>query len=526
MNIMTIGPRGTSCRDAKITHSSQICLHPRRCKMGLIILSLTLPMLGLVASPATNRAASQNAAAGSEVGKTVAQPPPKKSFIDPIEGFVRNSILRPTVPFELIPGKDPNGWQFVIEPYLWAIGLSGITGVGELPAVDVNVSSSKLLQNFDWGLMAQGEIRKGRWGLLADGYYAELSGSGDLGGVLYRSGTMEVQQGLASLSLAYRVIDDRRGFLDVYAGARYNYLGAQIETEVDPAGISSFSTGVTERVAQQIDRQVSAAVQAVRTEVLSAVQVAKQSLDANVAADVSFLASRVTEDVRTRLQSRVLEAVADEVKTRLDARVLGDLQDRGLGQRGLRDRSDRELRRSGIDPRRVEHLRRFYTDLRTVENIETVFNGSRRQRSRGALVEYLRASVDLEIARLRGEATSDLENRANAAKAKASKELAAGIEEALPTEGAGDAWWVDPLIGLRGQINFTRWLFLAAQGDVGGFGAGSQITWNVQATIGVNFTRNVFAELGYRYMYVDYQSGGLLYEMNSYGLFSSLGIKF
>lgn len=483
-------------------------------------------MFGLVASPVERPAASQNAAAGSEVGKTVVPPPPKKSFVDPIEGFARDSILRPTVPFELIPGKDPNGWQFVIEPYLWAIGLSGKMGVGGLPPVAVDVSSRNLLQNFDWGIMAQGEIRKGRWGVLADGYYAELSGSGNLEGVLYKSGSVGAQQGLASLSLAYRIIDDRRGFLDVYAGARYNYLGTQIETEVDPAGISSFSTGVTERVAQQIDRQVSAAVQAVRTEVLSAAQVAIQSIDADVAADVSALAYRVTDDVRVRLQSRVLEAVAEDVKTRLDARVLGDLRDRGLGQRGLGERSDRELRRNGLDPRRVEQLQRFYTDLRTVEDIETVSNGNLRQRSRGALVEYVRASVDLEIAKVRGESTADLENRVNAAKAKASKELAANIEEALPTEAAGDAWWIDPLVGLRGQINITRWLFLAAQGDVGGFGVGSQITWNVQATVGINFTRNIFAELGYRYMYVDYQNGGFLYEMNSYGVFSSLGVKF
>jgi hypothetical protein len=48
------------------------------------------------------------------------------------------------------------------------------------------------------------------------------------------------------------------------------------------------------------------------------------------------------------------------------------------------------------------------------------------------------------------------------------------------------------------QLNPARWLFLAARGEVGGFGVGSQITWNTQAMIGVNFTRNGFAELGYR----------------------------
>jgi hypothetical protein len=61
---------------------------------------------------------------------------------------------------------------------------------------------------------------------------------------------------------------------------------------------------------------------------------------------------------------------------------------------------------------------------------------------------------------------------------------------------------------------------------VEGFGAGSQITWNVQATLGVNFTRNIFAELGFRYIYVDYDNNGLFYQMNSFGLFSGIGVNF
>ena len=101
-------------------------------------------------------------------------------------------------------------------------------------------------------------------------------------------------------------------------------------------------------------------------------------------------------------------------------------------------------------------------------------------------------------------------------------QIAKDIEDSLPTSGSGDTWWFDPIIGLRGQINVTRWLFLAAQGDVGGSGAGSQIVWNVQATIGINITRNIFAELGYRYMYVDYENDNLLYQMNSFGLFSGM----
>ena len=89
----------------------------------------------------------------------------------------------------------------------------------------------------------------------------------------------------------------------------------------------------------------------------------------------------------------------------------------------------------------------------------------------------------------------------------------------------GDRWWVDPIIGLRTQINFTRWLFLALQGDVGGFGAGSQIAWFASGSIGVNFTRNVFVEAGYRYFFMDYENDGFTYDGAQSGLFMGVGLK-
>jgi hypothetical protein len=273
------------------------------------------------------------------------------SLFEPVERFAQDSIYRPVAPFELVPGKDPNGWGFVIEPYLWATGISGTTGVGKLPAVSGRVPAGKILQNLQWGLMARGEVRKGRWGLLADGYYAKLEGGRNLKGYLYQDGSLDISQGLFSLTPAYRLIDDRRGFFDVYAGARYNYIGLNL------------------------------------------------SLTPSAGA-------------------------------------------------GLLGRSGRET----------------------------------------PIVDALRRR--------------------------------------LPTSGSDDNSWIDPILGARGQINLTRWLFLAAQADVGGFGAGSQITWNTQATVGLNFTRNVFVEVGYRYMYVDYESSDFLYQVNSYGPFAGLGFKF
>lgn len=387
----------------------------------------------------------------AQTGET---PPPQAphSFLEPVGDFVRDDIWKPVQPFQLVPGKDPNGWSFVVEPYVWAMGLTGNIGVKGLPPGKVDFSSRTVLQNLDWGIFVRGEVRKGRWGLLADGYYASLSGSGNLENRIYDSVSLDLQQSLVSLALAYHIIDDRRGFLDVYAGARYNFLGLQTDASLNTSRIDQIGTNSADAIAGRIQQDIDAKI-------------------STLAADLPKIESFVRQTAQARLQETIVAS----------------------------DASLRDLARAGI-------IRHKLTQGRVSE----------------ALRDYIRAAVRAQAsqgdARLRAEAA--------AAKKKLAKAISKEIEDATPTYAAGNQWWFDPIIGLRGQINLTRWLFLAAQGDVGGFGAGSQIAWNVQATIGVNFTRNIFAEIGYRYMYVDYANGGFLYNMNSYGLYSGIGVKF
>jgi hypothetical protein len=96
----------------------------------------------------------------------------------------------------------------------------------------------------------------------------------------------------------------------------------------------------------------------------------------------------------------------------------------------------------------------------------------------------------------------------------------------LPASASGSQSWVDPIIGLRGQVNFIRWLFLTVQGDVGGLGAASVFAADVSASIGVNFTRNIFLETGYRFFYMGRSDDGFSYNAGEYGLFSGIGVKF
>jgi hypothetical protein len=122
--------------------------------------------------------------------------------------------------------------------------------------------------------------------------------------------------------------------------------------------------------------------------------------------------------------------------------------------------------------------------------------------------------------------TSRLGGKVAEAKKQLAKAISDSLEESLPTGGGGDRWWVDPIVGVRAQVNITRWLYLATQCDVGGFGAGSEIAWNLNGTAGINWTRSFFTEAGWRYYYLDYESSGVVYQMAESGLFVGAGLKF
>ena len=100
------------------------------------------------------------------------------SLKDPVPiGSLSDSIVAPRNGFEVVPGKDPNGWSFILEPYLWALGVDGTVGVKGFDS-HADFSPLDVVKHLDWGIMAKGEVRKGRWGILGDGFFAQLSAEG------------------------------------------------------------------------------------------------------------------------------------------------------------------------------------------------------------------------------------------------------------------------------------------------------------------------------------------------------------
>jgi hypothetical protein len=137
----------------------------------------------------------------------------------------------------------------------------------------------------------------------------------------------------------------------------------------------------------------------------------------------------------------------------------------------------------------------------------------------------LQARID--ALHLRGAARRAAVNRmVNAAKMQVANQLASILNTKLDQTISRDDYWFAPYVGLRGRYNFNKTFYTAVRGEVGGFGAGPDLMWQVEATVGINLSRNIFTEIGYRALATDYNSDGLLFDTVTHGPQITTGITF
>lgn len=72
--------------------------------------------------------------------------------------------------------------------------------------------------------------------------------------------------------------------------------------------------------------------------------------------------------------------------------------------------------------------------------------------------------------------------------------------------------FVDPIIALRGNAPLSERWSLLGYIDIGGFGAGSDLTWQASATANYQATDNLYLSICWRHLYVDYSDGGTVFE--------------
>src|SRR6266513_6042941 len=68
-------------------------------------------------------------------------------------------------------------------------------------------------------------------------------------------------------------------------------------------------------------------------------------------------------------------------------------------------------------------------------------------------------------------------------------------------------YWTDPYIGIGGRYKLNKPFYMTGKVDVGGFDLNSTVTVQGYGGLGCDITRNIYAELGFRFLYDDYDNG-------------------
>jgi hypothetical protein len=68
------------------------------------------------------------------------------------------------------------------------------------------------------------------------------------------------------------------------------------------------------------------------------------------------------------------------------------------------------------------------------------------------------------------------------------------------------AWW-DPIVGANLSLPLGKGFSFNVQGDIGGFGVGSDLTWQAYPNFGWQFAKWGSVQAGYRFLYMDYETG-------------------
>jgi len=91
---------------------------------------------------------------------------------------------------------------------------------------------------------------------------------------------------------------------------------------------------------------------------------------------------------------------------------------------------------------------------------------------------------------------------------------------------SGTKSWTEPYLGAKLTVPVSERLKAIAYGDVGGFGVGSDLTWQAMLGVSYSYSKSVGMTFGYRYLDVDYDKDGFKYKMANDGIYTGISFRF
>ncbi len=218
----------------------------------------------------------------------------------------------------------------------------------------------------------------------------------------------------------------------------------------------------------------------------------------------------VSEDLASGAVARVTAAVKDAV-SEVKAPALEKITAAAAGR--IEDRVGEILNQY---PRLPEAIRR-------IGGADGPVSDALRELVAAQLVAEQQTAADT-VSAAKSRVSSAVTQAVQRAERKLARRIETALRNALPESLAGSKAWIDPVVGFRARFNFTDHLYVAAKGDIGGFGVGSDLSWQVFGALGYQFNRHWSSELGYKYLSIDYAQDGFVFDAVQAGAF--VGLKY
>lgn len=145
-----------------------------------------------------------------------------------------------------VHAKSPEGWNATVSPYVWLPGISGTATIGPRRLNAPAAVFSDVLAQLNFAMMGSAEIRHGRFGLLADLLYLDISKDVDTpADRLHVGGSGSIRALGLGFAALYRVVDTPQGMVDLGAGLRPWWIdtGLKLNPGTQPAQSASASVG-------------------------------------------------------------------------------------------------------------------------------------------------------------------------------------------------------------------------------------------------------------------------------------------
>jgi hypothetical protein len=354
-------------------------------------------------------------------------------FLSPTAGWAGTQQESKTV-IEQPPAKPIEPWEITVGSPGWLAGVSGTTGFHGINS-NVDVGIGQILKHINVIYSLNGEVRRGRFGVLGDLLYLNAQAGTGEGSGLVSKVDLGLQQFLGEFFASYRLVEGPRGWLDLLAGFRYTYIGEQVGLQANNLAINTASTQLVDQFAAQITTPGS--------------------------------------DLRTLVQQNIVDKLTS-LNGRDPSLPVGPI--------------------AGTEPGKI----------------------------RDAVQQLIQNRAPELAAAIRADAVA----RVDQLKAQLSNQVARRVTSQLNRSFSFYDNWLDPVVGLRGRFNLNKVFYLTAESDIGGFGIGSDIAVQEYAALGCQITRNIFSEVGYRYLYDDFRDTNFLYQLSLHGAQITVGLKF